>query len=197
MLYMGMVDHRYGFPRTWLPVLNDLRGKVQLDLLCGLAELCCSTGCSCTVLHGREVVVVGARKVSRSEEGWRSWSWRRLCYRRGFRSSFPWVWRRWSSTGFLVVRFMDLVWRIWMGWRRRIRSSLWRYHDSRISECFVRRNTWVMGADEICRIGGCWSGHEELGSHRRRSRIGLLLEEAWGMWWCLRAKWGRVKRRIF
>ena len=29
-----------------------------------------------------------------------------------------------------------------------------------------------MGADGIYRIGGCSSGHEGLGSHRRRSGIG-------------------------
>lgn len=172
MLCMGMVDHRYGFPRIWLPVQDDLLGKVRLDLLWGSAELCCSTGCSCTVLHGRGVVVVGSRKESRSEEGWRSWSWRRLRYRRGFRSSFLWVWRRWSSTGFLVVESGDLVWMMWLDWRRR------RHGRIGIGECFVRRSTWVMGADGICRIGGCWLGHEELGSHRRRSGISLLLEGA-------------------
>lgn len=35
-----------------------------------------------------------------------------------------------------------------------------------------------MGADGICRIGECSSGHEGLGNHRRRFRIGLLLEGA-------------------
>ena len=172
MLCMGMVDHLYVFPRTWLPVLDDLQGKVRLDLLWESVELCCSTGCPCTVLHGRGVVVVGSRRESRSEEGWRSWSWRRLRYLRGSGSSFLWVWRRWSSTGFLVIEFMDLVWMTRMDWRRREHGRIG------IGEYFERRSTLVMGADGICRIGGCSSGHEELGSHRRRSRIGLLLEGA-------------------